>query len=272
MHTISPEIASIVAQHKNASLWVNEAKNALRYITPYLDLPDNSRVLEVGSGACILLGHLALQHKNFEFTGMEPIGPGFQSLKKYINSMKDLAKIDVFEDSFEKYETEQPFDLVFLINVFEHLPDWKFFLQYAQRMIGKKGKCVILCPNYGFPIKSHYGLPIMYNKSLTHRIFSKYINNFDQEHDCNGLWDSLNFVKFADVKKQAESLRLNIEFNPEISFDFIRRLDEDEEFRKRHSKIAGIAQFANKSGVLNLFKHRLFWNYHPYMHLEITQV
>lgn len=268
---ISDNIAKIVKPLKNAQIWINEAENALGYITPYLNLPKGARILEIGSGACVLLGHLAQEHKSLEFTGVEPVGPGFDSLREFISSIKQLTDIELIEKPYQDVHIDQPFDLVFLVNVFEHLPDWQHFLRFARDAIGENGKCVILCPNYGIPVESHYGIPVIFNKKITHWFFKNYITEFDQKYDCHGLWDSLNFVRFSRVKKAAQSLELNINFNPEISFDFIRRLDEDSEFSKRQGRLGDLALFFERTGFLNLFKHRFFWNYHPYMYLEITR-
>ncbi len=268
---LSSRIVDTVTHLERSQIWIAEAQNALQYISPHLELPKGARVLEIGSGACVLLGHMTLEYEALNFTGIEPLGPGFDSLNKYIKSIKAIADVNLLETSYEEAKIDKPYDLVFLINVFEHLPDWRHFLKFAREAIGQNGKCIILCPNYGFPIESHYGLPILFNKSVSYRVFKQRIAKFDEANDCHGLWDSLNFVKFRDVKNAARELNLDVQFDPRISFKFIERLKDDEEFRRRHGKLGTIARMIAKTGLLNVFKHRLFWNYHPYMQLEITR-
>ena len=251
-------------------MWINEAENACRYITPHLGLPAGSRILEVGSGACILLGHLARKHRQFEFTGIEPTSPGFETLKPYVMSLKRHARFGLFSGTYETFKPKDPFDLIYLINVFEHLDDWRHFLSFARDNLTANGKCVILCPNYGLPYESHYGIPILFTKNLTYRVFKSRIHKFDDTYESHGLWNSLNFVKYADLKKEAASLDLDLRFDPEISLNFIGRLDEDEEFRKRQGWLGTLAKLADRMGVARLIRQPLFWNYHPYMHLEIS--
>ena len=65
----------------------------------------------------------------------------------------------------------------------------------AEKLLTPSGKLIILCPNYGFPFESHFSIPIIFNKKLTALIFKKRIEIFEKINACEGLWDSLNFVK-----------------------------------------------------------------------------
>lgn len=256
---------------KSSQIWISEAENALKYIEPQMNLPPESRVLEVGSGACILLGHLANSHKSIKFTGIEPIGPGFESIRKFVMAIQNQSKIELFNGGYEEFDSTELFDLIYLVNVFEHLSNWQDFLKFAKKNLKPNGKCVILCPNYGLPYESHYGIPIIFNKNITFKIFKGFIRKFDKQYDCEGLWNSLNFVKYRDVKYASRDLGLNITFDPEVSFDFITRLDEDKEFQQRQGYIGKLARVFKQIGILKLLKHRVFWNIHPYMHLIVSK-
>ena len=67
------------------------------------------------------------------------------------------------------------YDLIYCVNVFEHLNDWRKFLLVATEWLSKDGKIVILCPNYGFPYESHFRIPIFMNKAFTYKIFNSFI-------------------------------------------------------------------------------------------------
>jgi len=271
IRAIDPEIASVASSIKNAQMWLHEAQNAARYITPYLSMPDGARVLEVGSGAGILLGDLARNNPSLEFAGIEPVGSGFESLRPFIEAIRKLAPFQLFEGGYEEFSDDRGFDLIFLINVFEHLQDWRHFLGFARDLLKPGGKCVILCPNYGLPYESHYHIPVVFNKKLTKVVFSKYIRSFDRKYDCEGLWDSLNFVKYAEVRRYLEGSALRLRFNPDISFDFIDRLKHDPEFASRQRKLSFAVKMFEGLRLRGVFRRRPFWRYHPYMHLELSK-
>ena len=41
-----------------------------------------------------------------------------------------------------------------------------------------------------FPVESHFKLPILVNKDITYRVFSKSIHKFEVKNDVVGLWNS----------------------------------------------------------------------------------
>ena len=128
-----------------------------------------------------------------------------------------------------------------------------------------------MAPNYGFPYESHFGIPIIVNKSLTFSIFKNFITKYEKNTDTEGLWSSLNFVKKREVINFIKS-------NPSIAMlddvsiidIMIKRLTEDKEFRKRQKLIALISLFFQKNGLLKALK--FFPMILPYMELEIRRI
>ena len=59
----------------------------------------------------------------------------------------------------------QPF-FIFCVNVFEHVDDWRHFLDWASKNLNENGQFIVLCPNYGIPYESHFKIPIIFNKRL----------------------------------------------------------------------------------------------------------
>lgn len=265
-------ILSAIASLPNKDVCLNEANYGLKYIHNYVDaLKPNASVLEVGSGPCVLLSHLCSSFKSQSFTGIEPIGPGFENFRESLNKLKANFKFKLFEGIYEDFQanSSEKFDLIFLINVFEHLPDWRDFLKFVRAHLKDDGKCVILCPNYSFPYESHFGIPIVFNKSLTHKIFRKYIEDFEVKGSSFGLWSSLNFVKLRQVRRAAVSLNLKLNTNNQIVSDLIKRLSYDEEFAKRQRTVGKIAKVLDLLGVIKLLKLYPLNLIQPYMYLEI---
>ena len=180
-----------------------------------------------------------------------------------------LLKILVYEE----LSPDNKYDLIFCINVFEHLNDWRNFLEKISFLLNENGKLIILCPNYGFPYESHFRIPVIFNKNIIYYIFKKLIRIFETKNDCLGLWDSLNFVKKREImnhlKVSQYSKNLKIVDHLSILDFMVNRIINDREFRKRQRSIGIIAIALKGLGLLNIFK--LFPNFIPYMKLEFSR-
>ena len=258
---------------KNSDIWINEALFGLHHIKEFCKkLKGNDNVLEIGSGSGILLNLLSENFKDINFQGIEPFGEGFSSLN-YLNSLSIENGISIKNIGYEELSSDNKYDLIFCINVFEHLNDWRNFLEKMSFLLNEKGKIIVLCPNYGFPYESHFRIPIIFNKKITFCIFKKFIRMFEKKNDCLGLWDSLNFVKKREVinhlKDSNYSKNLKIIDNLSILDFMVNRIINDLEFRKRQKSIGSIAIALKRLGLLNIFK--LFPNFIPYMKLEFSR-
>lgn len=252
---------------------LNEANFGLKYIKQHIKkLKPNSIILEVGAGPCILLSQLSYSFHTHSFSGIEPIGPGFEFFREPLNKLKNNFNFNLFEVGYEQFEQSknEKYDFIYLINVFEHLPNWKDFLRFVKAHLKQNGRCVILCPNYSFPYESHFGIPIIFNKSLTYKIFQKYIKKFEQDNSSNGLWSSLNFVKLKQVINEANDLDLVLTINKQITDDLIKRMSTDAEFAKRQHFIGIIAKIVQKIGLIKLFNKYPLYLFQPYMYLKIS--
>jgi len=258
----------------NLDVYINEAKFGFSYIKKYCkNIRTNGKVLEVGCGSGILLYMLTQKFDDLIFEGIEPHVSGFNSLLK-INQIMKNTNISIKNVEYEEFNTRVKYDLIYCINVFEHVDSWRNFLLKISKWLNKDGKIVILAPNYGFPYEPHFGIPIIVNKSLTFSVFKKYIIKHEKNTDSQGnegLWDSLNFVKKRQVVNFIES-QPSIMLIDDISIiDFmINRLTKDKEFRKRQKLISLISLFVQKNRLLKILK--LFPMNLPYMKLEIRRV
>jgi len=264
---ISPEI-------HNFDLWLSEAKFGFSEIDLYCrSIPKGSNVLEVGSGSGILLSFLSNSFQDLKFHGIEPFGKGFVHLKG-INNFIKKQDINITNISFDNFSSDIKFDLIFSINVFEHVDNWSNFIMKAEKLLTPSGKLIILCPNYGFPFESHFSIPIIFNKKLTALIFKKRIEIFEKINECEGLWDSLNFVKKSQIIKEVRNSdiksKLKLIDHKSIINTMAFRSLKDVEFKKRHPIIAFFAKFLIRVKFFEFLK--IFPNILPYMKLEFIKI
>jgi SAM-dependent methyltransferase len=228
-------------------------------------------VLEVGSGSCVLISQLQKDHPTLRFSGIEPMGPGFPALPETTTALSERFGFRLYSVSYERFREAKQFDLIYSNNVFEHLPDWRDFLRFVERHLTPTGKCIILCPNGGFPYEPHFGVPIVFTKEITFRLFRRTIERFEKNYDAAGLWTSLNFVTWASVSRELRKLHLDVAFDATIVREMIERLDWDTEFRRMHSGIALLAKLAMITGLIRAFEWPVFRRFQPYMRLEISK-
>jgi len=256
----------------NAPTVMNEALFGYRHVKPYLDrLPPGARVLEIGAGPCVLLSQLAADYPALALAGVEPIGPGFDLFRPILERLTRTYGFTLHQSSYEVLPEEPGFDLIYLVNVFEHLPDWRAFLLFAKARLNPGGRCVVLCPNYAFPYESHFRLPIIVNKRVTHALFRGRIARFERDQDHAGLWQSLNMVRMGAVKRFCRRNGLAVRNIPAIVAEMIERLDSDPAFKQRQALIGAAATFFRRIGLLRLLSSGAMENIHPYMQLELTR-
>jgi hypothetical protein len=73
---IADEIRSLLSSSLPTATVLNEAEFGYRQIQRHLDsCRAGAKILEVGSGACVLLSQLKLDYPAFDVTGIEPVIP-----------------------------------------------------------------------------------------------------------------------------------------------------------------------------------------------------
>ena len=107
-------------------------------------------VLEIGSGSGILLNELKTFFPHINFIGIDPNESGYHSYRQIYESL-DKREFKVENVQIEKFSTKENFDLIFSINVFEHVKDWKKYIHQTSNLLNDNGLNIIFAPNYDFP-------------------------------------------------------------------------------------------------------------------------
>ncbi|MZR30636.1 class I SAM-dependent methyltransferase [Sneathiella litorea] len=245
------EHAEIFEDRQQAARLRAEAEFGWREIQPYFAGQQKpNTVLEVGCGTGYLLSQMAQKFNDISFTGVEPIGSGFTQFESTLNTIeKEFANITFVRKRIEDIKSEKRYDLIYSINVFEHLDDWREAIDICMSLLNSNGLLVILCPNYWIPYESHFSLPVIGNKSLTYKVFSKRITEMEERLRAQGLWKSLNFVTVPQIQRYCKVKGYTPEFDTAIMARMLDRLDDDPEFKKRQSSLARLASIANQLGA-----------------------
>jgi len=250
--------------------WVNEAFFGRRQVAPYLDaLGRGDAVLEVGSGPGILLSLLTRQYPHLRIEGVEPVGGGFQIVDAYHAAL--ASSVSLHKCGYEAFRTKRRYRLIFLINVFEHLPDWRHFLRFVREHLADDGCCVMSFPNYTFPYEPHFSLPIIVNRAVTYRLFRGAITRYEREHNCAGYWDSLNFVTYRQVKRACAQIGLAHTFDAGILREMIERMNTDAAYRERQVRLTALAAMVRALRLDRPFTWGVLRNFTPYLKLELRR-
>lgn len=232
---------------------------------------DGKTILEVGCGTGLLLARMAETFPEHQFHGLEPIGPGFDaftdSLEKILGSSET---IELIRAGAEDFETECRFDLIYSVNVFEHLEDWRRGIENCVSHLSPGGRIVFVCPNYDFPYEPHFSIPIIWNKKVTRRVFRKKIDRYHEKVGNEGPWQSLNFIKASEVKRHAKVHGYKVSFDRSIFGRMLERLTTQEGFSQRHGLLASIGKLAIRLGLAGVF-NALPQFLQPYMKVTISK-
>ena len=96
----------------------------------------------------------------------------------------------------------------------------------------------IICPNYAIPYEPHLELPVIFNKSLTWRIFKRRILNSPMDNPSE-FWQDLSWPSQRRLKKTFVELNVKVKFSRDATNFYINRALSDTTFLDRKGRIIG---------------------------------
>lgn len=229
------------------------------------------RCLEIGSGPGLLLGRLKAQFPTCRFEGLEPVGSGFAKTEAPLKIIAGRTGLTIHRCGYEDFRSEGGYDLIFSINVFEHVADWRDYLTRTHGWLAPGGLSIALCPNYAFPWEPHFRLPIVATKGLTKAVFARAIESYERDFDYAGLWASLNFVTKRQVLRYARDAGLTLSSDETVMRRMFARLFTDPAFARRQRALAGIAGLLYRTGLTRVLELPGFRLFSPFMALRLLK-
>jgi SAM-dependent methyltransferase len=212
-------------------LWLDTVKSEIATGIELIRAQDlrGKRILEVGAGTG-LLSILLIRH-GYDVTALDPSIGGFEPHERVARSVRqwfhaeDVPFLPIGAAALDPSKHGR-FDLIFSVNVLEHIPDLEAAFRGMVSVLSADGRMVHLCPNYTVPYEPHFGLPLV-------PIFPRATALLNPSLRSSGLWRSLNFVTYRRIERCATASNLVIEFAPRMMLRAFERLDDDPIYRER---------------------------------------
>lgn len=198
------------------------------------------RILEIGAGLGML--SLYLRVKGHDVTALEPNGAGFDFFEAAAPVMQaavpevELPLLRIAAEDLDP-AVHGLFDLVFSVNVLEHVRDLAAVFRGMTSVLSQRGTMVHLCPNYAVPYEPHFARPLLpFFPRLSRCMMGR-------AGALPGVWESLNFITYRRVGQLARQNELDVSFDTGLVAKALTRLDDDKEYAGRH-KLAAIRAIA----------------------------
>ncbi|MGD9968700.1 MAG: class I SAM-dependent methyltransferase [Hyphomonadaceae bacterium] len=255
-------------EESNFALALEEAQFGWAEIRAHL--PTEGRCLEVGAGPGLLSCIAALSSPALAVVALEPVAEGFSHYEGILQQV-DAAKpgnLSIRRLRFEEAPTNERFDFVWSVNVFEHLDDWRAAVAKVCDMLAPGGSAIILCPNYDIGYEPHFRLPIVWSKNVTASLFRRTIEAHEDKNRTHGLWNSINLIGVRDLNALRRRLPLPLEVDGSITARMLQRIDEDSSFEQRQGWFAPFVRAARRTGIMKLVA-KLPAQIQPYIAIRI---
>jgi SAM-dependent methyltransferase len=210
------------------------------------------RILEIGAGIGLLA--FELRRRGYEIVALEPGANGFgdsarigEALRAFVPEY-DVLVIDREASGLDP-ACDGVFDLIFSVNVLEHIPDLEANLAGMLGVLAPAGQMLHTCPNYHVPYEPHYAMPLVPG-------FPQAVTWLRPQLREDEVWCSLNFITTTRVRRFAGSSGLGIAFEPGLLYATISRIDTDPSFSARHPGLVPVLyRFMQRLGLIGLLRH-----------------
>jgi 2-polyprenyl-3-methyl-5-hydroxy-6-metoxy-1,4-benzoquinol methylase len=205
------------------------------------------RILEVGAGTGLL--SILLARHGYDITALDPSMGGFEAHERVAASIRqwfraeDVPFLRITAADLDPAKHGR-FDLIFSVNVLEHIPDLEAAFRGMVSVLANNGRMVHLCPNYVVPYEPHFALPLVPLIPRVTALLKPSLRTSD-------LWRSLNFVTHRRIRRCAEKADLRVDFSPRTMLRAFERLDRDPIYRERQrGLVTAIFRILRSLGVL----------------------
>jgi len=148
-------------RHKNRLQYFNEQTESTRkYVLPYIlkDIdPENKniRVLEVGCGYGGNL--IPFLERGYECVGIELLEENYKDALNLYEGNHLKANLQLLNKNIYDVTPDEigVFDIVFLRDVIEHIPEQEIFMKHLKRFVSRKGVVFFAFPPWRMPFGGH---------------------------------------------------------------------------------------------------------------------
>lgn len=206
-----------------------------------------ARILEVGAGAGVMAAFLHGQGANL--LAIEPLVGGFESflvVRTQLAETVPMPRIAPLAAHQLDPAEHGRFDLVFSVNVLEHMRPLDPNLDALATVLAPGGRMIHTCPNYRVPYEPHYRIPLVpVRPALTGRLARRV--------GTEPLWESLNWITARDVERFAARHGLHVRFRQGEFAASLERLRHDPAFAHRQrGPVVGAVRLLDRVRVTRL--------------------
>ncbi len=224
----------------------SEAELALALLRSLGPLPKAARLLEVGAGAGVVAS--VLHAAGASLVAIEPSIGGFDlfaAVRAELGARLTAAAAPLDRRAAAELAPgrDGPFDLIFSVNVLEHVKPLDASLDALAAVLAPGGRMLHTCPNYRVPYEPHFALPLL-------PLVPAATSRLRPDLADDPLWHSLNFITAGDISRFARRAGLALTFRPGILADAVERLARDPAFARRQGWAGRIAAALGKAGAL----------------------
>lgn len=209
------------------------------------------RILEVGAGMGLLSVWLIRQGATVVL--LEAGAGGFDANRRLLDGVLEWFDVQgtILPLRAEELDARLhgTFDLIFSVNVLEHIPALEDALAAMTKVLAGDGVMRHTCANYAVPYDPHYELPLL---PLAPRATAWLVPRIAREE----VWQSLNFISYGRVTRFCRRHGLTYEFDRGQLARALRRMDRDAAFLNRRGRLArSIHGLVQSAGVIGLLAH-----------------
>jgi hypothetical protein len=200
-------------------------------------LPKDCIIVEVGGGIGLLA--LLLAEKGYQLVVYEPGAAGFGQMLRFRQIIMEcwageLPSVTWFDCELSEADIAQGLksSFVYAINVIEHVPQTKEFLDLVMKIVDDVGSFRFICPNYLVPYEPHFNFVTLFNKRLTGQVMRKKIQNSTMERSLE-FWDDLSWPTPRSLKREINSLGFQVSFSRGALIAYLDRATKSDDFIAR---------------------------------------